>query len=180
MLTKELIVASLQKATYEHKEGTKLAYGWKSGATIFPKSMRINLEGFFADAKHTGRMASQYNPPKGDLKGNFTKDEVSPLKQEPVKRQCKYKLKNGETKIRLADSYEVSTKLFQSADFPQFLYGDLAVSNAETNATDKKEGLVVVWKVSDSVLELYYMAGVTENPSDLQSVFQVVSDLIKE
>ena len=178
MLSKTFIVANLQKATYEHKEGTKLAYGWKSGATIFPKSMRINLEGFFADAKHTGRMISQYNPPKGDLKGNFTKDEVSPLKQEPVKRQCKYKLKNGETKIRFADSFEVSTKLFQSADFPQFLYGDLAVSNAETNATDKKEGLVVVWKESDTILQIFYMAGITENPSDLQSVLQVVSELI--
>lgn len=177
-MTKEIIVATLQKATYEYDEKTKESYRWKSGATIFPKNMRINTNGFITEVRHTGRMLSQYDKPKGDLKGSFTKAEVSPLKQEPVKRKSKYKLKNGETRFRFADCYEVSTKLFQSADFPQFLYGDLAVSNAETNATDKKEGLVVVWKVSDSVLDLYYMAGVTENPSDLQSVFQVVSELI--
>lgn len=160
-MNKEYISATIQKATYEHKEGTEVSFYWKAGARILPNRMSIKINGLFADARHTGRMISKNEPVVGDLKGEFTKVEDSPLKQEAV---------NGR--------YGISTKLFQSADYPQFCYGVIAVSNAETGRTNRQEGMLVIRQVSESVLDLYYMQGVTENPSDKMLVFEVINELI--
>ena len=158
-MNKEFVVASIQMATYERKEGTQVSFYWKEGEKILPNRMSISLKNLFADAKVKGRMTSKTEPVVGDLKGKFTQKEKS---ESPLNQ-------NGG---------EISTKLFQSVEFPQFCYGVIAVSNPETGRTDKEEGMVVIRQLSESVIELFYMSGVTCNPSDKIQVFEVVSELI--
>ena len=154
-MKQEFIEATIQVARYELKEGTSSSYYWKSGSRILPNRMSISLNSELSKAERKGRMLIENVI--GEVNGKFTTLEDSPLKQH--KPFC------------------IHSKIFQPISFPLLSYGTISVTNQEGRCTrDSEEGLLVFHQAATGVLMLYYMAGVTSNPSDLNAVFSYIEN----
>lgn len=152
-MNREFINKTIQTSVYTLKEGTETSYYWQSGSKVLPNRLSISFDAELSKAQHKGRMLSRIV--LGEVKGTFTKVEVSPLKQN--KPFC------------------IHSKIFQSEDYPSLAgYSVIAVSNSENGKCTNEEGLLIFDKIAENTLQLYYMAGVTCNPSDLLAVLDYV------
>lgn len=150
------IESTIQVAKYELKEGTSTSYHWKAGSRILPNRMSISFNSELSKAERKGRMISLNVI--GEIKASFTKNEESPLKQHKP--------------------FNIHSKIFQPVDYPSLCYGVLAVTNSEGKCTKESEEGLLVFRRNEkgNAFVAYYMAGVTENPTELDEVLAFVSN----
>lgn len=157
-MNRQFIEATMQVATYQHKQGTETSFYRQEGSTILPNRISYSIGAEITEAQHKGRMLNKEERVIGEIKGIFTKVEVSPLKQNKP--------------------FAIHSKIFKTIDYPQLTgYAILAISNEE-GRSKQEEGMLVIHQISSEVLKLFYMQGVTCNPSDKLLVCEVALSMI--
>lgn len=145
------------EATYVLKDGTKTSYYRQELESILPNRINCVFDGkVLVEAKNSGNMVSQKEMIIGDLQASFTNKENSPLKR--------------------FKPYRFLSRIFRSAEYPHLFYATPAISD-ENGKTRKEVGMLVIHKVSDMMLKLYFVYGAII--SDKLDVLGVVSSAIE-
>lgn len=158
-MVEAFIENTMNVALYKLKDGTSTSYYWQEGSKILPNRLSISFGAELTHAERKGRMLIE--SVIGEVKGNFTKDEQSPLKQH--------------------HPFGIHTKIFRPLHFPAVLgYGIIGISDENGRITrESEEGIVVFCKAGEGMLEVFFWAGIT-NPSEKDSVLEFVVMLTKK
>lgn len=156
-MTNQLIRSILQEATYKLKAGTITSYYWQSGMQILPNRLSISQGAGISKAAKKGR--NLLHPTAGQMKGQFTRKEESPLKQNKP--------------------FKLSTQVWAIDEYPLLIgYGSIAISDTE-GAINKESDLgdLVVFQTVDNwqTIRIYYAAGMITN---LEEVMEYLSTII--
>lgn len=153
-MTGLLIEISMNVALYKLKEGTSTSYYWQEGSKILPNRLSISFGTELTHAERKGRMLLE--DVIGEVKGNFTRVEQSPLKQHPP--------------------FSIHSKIFRPLHFPSvFGYAVMGISNEEgCISRNSEEGLAVFCKVGEGELKVFFWPGIT-NPSEKDDVLEFVT-----
>ena len=109
MIEERFIEAAMQESLYQRKPGTTSSYYFESGSRILPNRLSISRDELTMVRKK-GR--NLLHPVIGQLIGQFTQVEESPLKQNKP--------------------YVVRTQIWQIPPYPLFVgYGSIGISNQE-------------------------------------------------
>ena len=145
------------EATYVLKDGTKTSYYRQELESILPNRINCVFDGnVFVEAKNTGKIVSQKEKIIGDLQAAFTNKDNSPLKR--------------------FKPFRFASKIFRSAEFPHLYYATPAITD-DSGKTRKEVGMLVIHRVSETVLKLYFVYGAII--SDKWDVLEVVSSAIE-
>lgn len=160
-MDKLFIKARMAVAVYAKKSGTATSYYLNSGSIPLPSRLSISFGSVITSATRKGRMISQ--PVVGEIRGEFTRKEASPLKQH--------------------HPYKINSKIFRMDDYPLLAgYGTVAVSDADGH-TKQEEGIVVFAHCGDggdgNLLKLFFMAGQCL-PETIQAFCEAVTDELKK
>lgn len=156
-MNKDFLRLQLKSAIYKRKADTKASFYYQTGDTILPSRLDITLGQVFTKARHKGRMTTE--EVVGEIRGQFKKEEQSPLKQ--------------------FKPFKISSKIFRKEEFPQLTgWGGLAVSDVEGSATNE-EGVAVFNQIEEGVLEVFFVAG-KPLPSLILAVCEIVAKTIQK
>ncbi|NCC74320.1 MAG: hypothetical protein EOM06_13135 [Sphingobacteriia bacterium] len=109
MIEERFIEAAMQESWYQRKPGTSSSYYHKAGCRILPNRLSISRDEL-SMVRKKGR--NLLHPVIGQLIGQFTKNEESPLKAN--------------------FPYVVRTQIWQIPEYPLFIgYGSIGISNEE-------------------------------------------------
>ena len=109
MIENRLLEAAMLEACYQRKPGTTSSYYFESGSRILPNRLSISRDELTMVRKK-GR--NLLHPVIGQLIGQFTKNEESPLKAN--------------------FPYVVRTQIWHIPEYPLFIgYGSIGISNEE-------------------------------------------------
>jgi len=109
MIEERFIEAAMQESWYQRKPGTSSSYYFQAGCRILPNRLSISRDELSVVRKK-GR--NLIHPVIGQLIGQFTKGEESPLKAN--------------------FPYVVRTQIWQIPEYPLFIgYGSIGISNEE-------------------------------------------------
>lgn len=140
-----LIEALCKKAIYQRKEGTSSSYYWQSGSRILPNRMSISKERELSHVSRNGR--NLLHPIIGQIKGTFTRQEDSPLKQH--------------------SPFSIHTQLWQVPEYPLNPYGTIGISGENGKITRECDfGDLVVVHALDykwETLEIFYFPAMLNN-----------------
>lgn len=144
---------------YVLKEGTASSYYCQSDS-ILPKRLSISFDFDMTKVQNKGRILAEGKC--GQLMGNFTQAEESPLKKNKP--------------------YTCRTEIFRCIDYPLlFGYGTIGISNEQGKVTKQSDsGDLVVIHATDNfkVIHIYFFFGMgaVEYKED---VLSFVHDLVK-
>lgn len=156
-MNKDFIRLQIKSAIYKRKADTKASFYYQSGDTILPSRLDITLGQVFTKARHKGRMTTE--EVVGEIRGQFTKKEESPLKQ--------------------FKPFKISSKIFRKDEFPQLTgWGGLAVSDEEGKTTNE-EGVAVFNHMEEDQLEIFFVAG-KPLPDMILAVCEIVAETIRK
>lgn len=155
-MNRQFIEATIQIATYLRKEGTSSSYYWQSGRKILPNRLGISKDQFSSIQKK-GRNLQKV---AGQIKSNFTKTEVSPLKR--------YK------------PFAVHTQIWGIPEYPLLIgYGSLGISNQNgiIDRTSDTEDLILLNSPSSDweEINIYYFP---KGMKSLYDIAPIVSSMI--
>lgn len=157
-MNKALIKRQMKVATYAKKADTKTSFYLVNGDFPLPSRLSITFDNVITNSTHKGRMVAG-DSVVGEIRGEFKKAEVSPLKQNPP--------------------FKVNSKIFRKAEFPQLAgYGTMAISNKE-GKTSQEEGVVVFADMGDYILKLFFFACKC-NPDNILDFCELVSEELKK
>ena len=109
MIEEKFIEAAMQESWYQIKLGTSSSYYFQAGCRILPNRLSISRDEL-SMVRKKGR--NLIHPVIGQLIGQFTKGEESPLKAN--------------------FPYVVRTQIWQIPEYPLFIgYGSIGISNEE-------------------------------------------------
>jgi len=109
MIEEKFIEAAMQESWYQRKPGTSSSYYFQAGCRILPNRLSISRDEL-SIVRKKGR--NLIHPVIGQLIGQFTKGEESPLKAN--------------------FPYVVRTQIWQIPEYPLFIgYGSIGISNEE-------------------------------------------------
>ena len=109
MIEEKYIQAAMQESWYERKAGTLSSYYHKAGSRILPNRLSISRDEFTMVRKKGRKLI---HPVIGQLLGQFTKNEESPLKAN--------------------SPFMVRTQIWHIPEYPLFIgYGSIGISNEE-------------------------------------------------
>ena len=154
----EFIKSQIKVATYAKKADTEGSYYRVNGDIILPNRLSISLGKVITSSTKKGRMVAG-DLVVGEIRGEFTKTETSPLKKNKP--------------------YKINSKIFKKIEFPQLAgYGTLAISNPE-GRTNMEEGVVVFADMGSNLIKIFFMAG-ERYPSRIDEVCAYVSETIEK
>lgn len=108
-MEQNFIESSMQESCYERKPGTLTSYYHKTGRKILPNRLTISRDKLFNVRKKDRNLI---HPVIGQLLGQFTKNEESPLKAN--------------------SPFMVRTQIWHIPEYPLFIgYGSIGISNEE-------------------------------------------------
>lgn len=148
---------AMEESTYKRKESTVSSYYWHQGSRILPNRLSISRSEI-TSVQRKGN--NSLNPVVGQLLGNFTKVEESPLKQRKP--------------------FTVRTQLWQVPMHPAFIgYGTLGITG-ESGRVEGDNGDLVVLRSTDQweSITIYYFAGMG-NPNDMEQVMRYLQRLVE-
>lgn len=146
----EFIGKAMKSATYELKKDTAMSYYRTAGCDILPRRLSISKNKEVTDVKRKGRNA--IHPIVGQLLGEFTKKEQSPLKQHYP--------------------FRFRTQIWKVPLYPSFIgYGTIGITNEEGKIADT--GDLVVLDTTDNweTISIFYFVGMG-NPNDMEQVMK--------
>lgn len=109
MIEEKYIQAAMQESWYERKSGTLSSYYHKAGSRILSNRLSISRDKLFNVRKKDRNLI---HPVIGQLLGQFTKNEESPLKAN--------------------SPFMVRTQIWHIPEYPLFIgYGSIGISNEE-------------------------------------------------
>ena len=109
MIEEKYIQATMQEAWYQRKAGTLSSYYHNAGCRILPNRLSISRDKLFNVRKKDRNLI---HPVIGQLLGQFTKNEESPLKAN--------------------SPFMVRTQIWHIPEYPLFIgYGSIGISNEE-------------------------------------------------
>lgn len=109
MIEEKYIQAAMQESWYERKAGTSSSYYYKAGSRILSNRLSISRDKLFNVRKKDRNLI---HPVIGQLLGQFTKNEESPLKAN--------------------SPFMVRTQIWHIPEYPLFIgYGSIGISNEE-------------------------------------------------
>ncbi len=109
MIEEKFIAAAMQETLYQRKPGTSSSFYYQAGCRILPNRLSISRDEL-SMVRKKGR--NLIHPVIGQLIGQFTKGEESPLKAN--------------------FPYVVRTQIWQIPEYPLFIgYGSIGISNEE-------------------------------------------------
>ena len=160
-MNEEMMKASYQEAIYQRKAGTSSSYYWQSGSRILPNRASITMENEVTKVARKGR--NLLHPVVGQFLAQFTRKEVSPLKQHKP--------------------FHVRTQIWQDEDYPQFIgYGTTGVSDADGRVTDRSDtGDLLVFYSEDAdwqAIRIFIFAGMGKNPEHRDFAMRYASKFI--
>ena len=148
-MKENFIASQLRVATYEKKEGTETSYYWKEGVKLLPNRISFSDKVEMSKVARKGRNTQHLFA--GQLIGDFTKKEESPLKK--------------------VKPYKVRTQIWKLDDYPQFVgYGTLGITS-ESGIVDIGDLIVIYSADGKKTLDVYVFQGMG-NPNDMQSAFE--------
>lgn len=157
-MTADFIKTQIKFATYAKKANTEGSYYRVSGDPILPNRLSITIGKIITSSTRKGRMVAG-DIVVGEIRGEYKKTEVSPLKKNKP--------------------YKINSKIFKKIEFPQLAgYGTLAISNPE-GRTSMEEGVVVFSDMGSNLIKIFFMAGECY-PSRIDEVCAYVSETIEK
>ena len=145
------IETQCKEAKYQRKEGTAASYYWQEGSRILPNRMSISKDVELTPVAPKGR--NLLHKTMGQMKGNFTQKEDSPLMQHKP--------------------FAIHTTLYQIPEYPEYPYGTIGITGSNGKITRQTDfGDVVVVKPLDSDwnwLEIFYFPSMGKNMDEVMS-----------
>ena len=157
MMNIEFLKTQIKSAIYQHKEGTKGSYYFKSGNTILPSRLDITLGSTMTRVSNKGRILSEEEV--GEIRGTFKKIEESPLKQ--------------------FKPFKIYSRIFRMLEFPHLTgWSGIAISD-KGGKTKNEEGVAVFHRNGEDLLEIFFISG-KPLPKLILAVCEVVSEILKQ
>lgn len=152
MNNKVYLQQTMKQSIYELKQGTSSSYYYKSGSKMLPRRISIT-NGEVTGVAKKGR--NMMHTTTGQLLGQFTMSEDSPLKQNKP--------------------YIVRTQLWQNESFPSMQYGSIGISNKDGKISRESDfgDVVILYKISPTEYHISFFPSIAQNPDLLDDAFSI-------